>query len=67
MDVPHNLAPCPTSEYPTAAMRPRCAILENAALKEINLNRMRDWRADLRDFAQRNRGSLLAEAAGTGS
>ncbi len=61
MDVPHRIEPCTTAEYPTAAERPRCAILENAALKAAGLNIMRDWRTDLLEFVERHRDELLSQ------
>jgi len=61
MDVPHRIEPCTTAEYPTAAHRPHCAILENAALKAAGLNIMRDWRIDLREFVEQHRADLLAQ------
>ena len=62
MNVPHAVHPCTTAEYPTPAARPANSILENARLKEENLNRMRDWRDDLEAFVAAYGEALLAEA-----
>jgi len=53
MDVPHNLVPCTTEEYPTPARRPANSILENKRLKEAGINLFRDWRDDLDLFVNR--------------
>jgi len=61
MKVPFELAPCPSSEYPTAARRPMNAILENARLKAEGLNLMVDWREDVDGFVAAYRERLIAE------
>jgi dTDP-4-dehydrorhamnose reductase len=62
MNVPHQIVPISTAEYPTPAQRPANSILENARLKERNLNLMRPWQEDVDEFADRYRERLLEEA-----
>jgi len=62
MDVPADLVPCASSEYPTPAHRPANSILENTRLKKAGLNRMRPWQEDLRDFVRAHKEQLLQEA-----
>lgn len=62
MEVPAQIQPCSTAEFPTAARRPANSILENLRLKTEGLNAMRDWKLDLADFVRRHRESLLKEA-----
>ena len=40
MAVAHNITPCSTDQYPTAALRPKNSILENRRLKEKGINEM---------------------------
>lgn len=40
--------PCTTEEYPTPAKRPAYSSLDNAALRCIGLDKMRDWKDALR-------------------
>ena len=42
-----ELSPTSTSAYKSPAARPAYSVLENARLKELGLNRMRDWREAL--------------------
>jgi dTDP-4-dehydrorhamnose reductase len=57
---------CPTSDYPTPAVRPRNSILENGRLKAAGLNVMVPWQQDLDEFAAAFRQDLLEEAGRTG-
>lgn len=50
MDIPCEVVPCSTSEYPLPARRPRNSILENRRLKQENLNVMEAWDRDLDRF-----------------
>jgi dTDP-4-dehydrorhamnose reductase len=63
MDVPHQVVPITTAEYPTPARRPANSILENVRLKELGINVMADWKADVTEFANTHRARLLADAA----
>lgn len=54
---------CTSADYPTLATRPKNSILENARLKELGLNVMRDWRDDLKEYVQRYRHALIKEVA----
>ncbi|MBU1234657.1 MAG: dTDP-4-dehydrorhamnose reductase, partial [Proteobacteria bacterium] len=46
MEIPHNLVPCSTSEYPTPAHRPANSILENRRLKQAGLSVFNSWQGD---------------------
>ncbi len=61
MDVPHDINPCRTDEYPTPAVRPENSILENHRLKAEGLNVMKDWREDLDEFIKNYGDSLIRE------
>jgi dTDP-4-dehydrorhamnose reductase len=50
MQVPHNLVPCTSHEYPTRAKRPKNSILENRQLKEKGINIMSQWHDDINRF-----------------
>ena len=50
MGVAHRIEPCATRDYPTPAVRPRNAVLENRRLKNADINVMVDWRQDLDRF-----------------
>ncbi len=65
MNVAHRIMPCATSEYPTPAIRPKNAILENRRLTEQGLNMMIDWRRDLEEFTATYGNRLLAECRQT--
>lgn len=62
MQVPHNLVPCTTSEYPTAAHRPANSILANTRLDNAGISAFVGWREDVNTFVDMYRESLLAEA-----
>jgi len=61
MEVPYSMVPCTTRDYPTPAQRPANSILENQRLKNEGINIMRDWRADLMQFAAMFKDRLLDE------
>ncbi len=50
---------CPSTEFPTPAVRPKNSILENRRLKELGLNVMQPWDADLTEFVKQYREQLL--------
>ncbi|PIP38335.1 MAG: dTDP-4-dehydrorhamnose reductase [Desulfobacterales bacterium CG23_combo_of_CG06-09_8_20_14_all_51_8] len=52
LQVPHQIIPCTTRDYPTPAVRPGCSILENQRLKAENCNQMGRWQTDLDEFLQ---------------
>ncbi len=61
MNVPYNLTPIPTSEYPTPAKRPMNSIIENRGLKKQGVNVMKDWRHDVNAYVEQYRERLLEE------
>lgn len=65
MQVPCEMEPCTTAEYPTPARRPRNSILENSRLKKEGVNLMVSWQEDVVKFAARYREQLLAEVSGS--
>jgi dTDP-4-dehydrorhamnose reductase len=62
MGLKHEVRPCATDEYPTAACRPRNSILENARLKADGINIMRPWAEDLEEFVRQHGETLLRAA-----
>jgi dTDP-4-dehydrorhamnose reductase len=64
MGIDKPIRPCPTSDYPTPAARPRNSILANGRLKEAGLNLMRPWREDLGEFVGAFGEDLRREAQG---
>jgi dTDP-4-dehydrorhamnose reductase len=66
MGVDKPLKPCPSSDYPTPALRPKNSILGNSRLKEAGLNLMRPWEEDLGEFVAAFRDDLLREARESG-
>lgn len=61
MQVPHNIVPCTSLEYPTRAQRPKNSILENRNLKEKGINIMSQWQDDIDQFVSGFRDNLVAE------
>jgi len=61
MGVPHRIMPCATADYPTPAVRPKNAILENNRLKAEGLNIMADWQEDLDEYIATFGNRLRAE------
>ncbi len=64
LGVKKMVHPCPTSAYPTPAVRPQNSILENRRLKEAGLNVMRPWQEDVDEFVAAFGEGLLKEASG---
>ncbi len=62
MEVPFNMTPCSTEEYPTPAHRPANSILANNKLEEAGISVFRDWREDVDIYVQ-NHGDALKAAA----
>jgi dTDP-4-dehydrorhamnose reductase len=62
LDVPHNITPCTTEEYPTPAIRPKCSVLENQRLKKANLNKMNHWQTDLDKYIHQYGDRLIQES-----
>lgn len=61
MNIPHNLVPCSTQEYPTDASRPVNSILENKRFHDMEFNDFNNWQEDLRVFIDRHGDDLLKE------
>jgi dTDP-4-dehydrorhamnose reductase len=66
LGVDKPVHPCPTSDYPTPAVRPKNSILENRRLKEEGLIVMRPWREDVDEFVAAFGQDLLNEARRAG-
>ena len=59
MELPYNIIPCTTEEYPTPAARPMNSILENRNLKEKGIDIMANWKSDVDKFILNFRKVLL--------
>jgi len=62
LGVTKNLEPCPTTDYPTPAARPRNSILGNRRLEDAGLNVMRPWQEDVDEFVAAYKEELVREA-----
>ena len=56
MNIPYDITPCSTDEYPTPAKRPSNSILENKALKDAGINCFQDWQTELENFVTSLKG-----------
>lgn len=63
MNIPHNLKPCTTAQYPTPAQRPTNSILDNQSLKRAGYNLFQDWRKDVDCFVDQHGKRLTEEAS----
>jgi dTDP-4-dehydrorhamnose reductase len=61
MELPYNIIPCTTEEYPTPAARPMNSILENRNLKEKGIDIMANWKSDVDKFILNFRKVLLKD------
>jgi len=61
MNVPCDITPCTTAEYPTPAVRPGNSILENHRLKAEGLNVMKHWQEDVDEFVEKFGEQLILE------
>jgi len=59
LDMDVDIQPCTTAEFPRPAPRPARSLLENARLKEVGRNVMRDYRTALVEFLKRNGQELI--------
>jgi dTDP-4-dehydrorhamnose reductase len=59
MGIDCRIVPCPSTEFPTPAVRPKNSILENKRLKDAGLNLMRPWQEDMAEFVEKFKDQLL--------
>ena len=62
MEIPYNISPCPTSEYPTPAHRPSNSILANNVLDQTGLSVFNSWQEDIDQFVELHKTELIEEA-----
>lgn len=48
--IQHKIEPVPSSVYAAPAKRPNYSVLDNARLRALDLDIMRDWRVSLKEF-----------------
>ena len=53
IDVP--LTPCTSHDFVLPAPRPAYSVLENARLKELGINIMRDWKVAFREYVEKEK------------
>lgn len=58
LNMPVQVRPCPTEEFPRPAPRPKRSSLENKRLKDAGLNVMRRWDIALAEFLDQRGESL---------
>lgn len=56
--VPHTIDPVPSTVYAAPAKRPNYSVLDNARLRALGLDIMRDWRESLREFVAKKYPSV---------
>jgi dTDP-4-dehydrorhamnose reductase len=64
MGIAHNLVPCTTGQYATAAVRPANSILENQRLKDLHIHLMRPWQEDVDRFVRAHGQGLVSDLKG---
>ncbi len=65
MEIPYNINPCPTSEYPTPAHRPSNSILANNLLNQAGLSVFNSWQEDIDQFVALYKKELIEETMHT--
>ena len=62
MQIPYNITPCSTTEYPTPAHRPANSILQNSRLKQAGLSVFTSWQKDIDQYVKLHKKELIEEA-----
>jgi dTDP-4-dehydrorhamnose reductase len=61
MNLPNEVQPCTTVEFPRPAPRPANSILDNSRLMKTGLNVMKHWQVDLQEFVATHADTLMVE------